>query len=121
MEPFLLWFNKIQECYNNVDTDKINAIVIYYQLKRNGMDISIRKIGNSKGVVIPASLLKELGLDVNDKANVKAENGCLVIEPKPRPKNKYSLDELLAKCDENAPVPQEIKDWDPIESVGDEI
>ena len=31
------------------------------------MQTTIRKFGNSKGAILPAQLLKGLGLDVNDK------------------------------------------------------
>lgn len=51
-------------------------------------------IGNSNGAVIPAPLLKELGLKAGDKLHVVAENGCIVMTPVTRP--SYSLDELLA-------------------------
>lgn len=57
------------------------------------METVIRKFGNSKGAIIPAVLLKELGLDVNDKIDAKAENGRLVIEPVS--KQEYSLSDLL--------------------------
>lgn len=83
------------------------------------METVIRKFGNSKGAIIPAPLLKQLGLDVNDKADVRAEKGCLIIEP--QAKKKYSLQELLAKCDETAPMPSELIEWDRMKPVGREI
>ena len=82
------------------------------------MEITIRKIGNSKGVVIPAPLLKQLGLDIDDKADVVAENGRLVIAPKA--KAKYSLAELIAKCDQDAAMPEELIEWEAAAPVGNE-
>ncbi|MDP2714691.1 AbrB/MazE/SpoVT family DNA-binding domain-containing protein [Rheinheimera sp.] len=82
------------------------------------MEIIIRKIGNSKGVVIPAPLLKQLGLDIDDKADVVAENGRLVIAPKA--KTKYSLAELIAKCDQDAAMPEELIEWEAVAPVGNE-
>ena len=82
------------------------------------METTLRTIGNSKGAVIPVQLLKELGLKVGDKLEAIAENGRLVITPKKQ--KKYSLDDLLARCDENAPMPQELIDWDNAEPVGNE-
>ena len=64
------------------------------------METVIRKYGNSKGVIIPAALLKELDLDVNEKIDVKSENGRIVIEPVRKP--EYSLNELLAQCEPEA-------------------
>jgi len=49
------------------------------------METVIRKYGNSKGVIIPAALLKELDLDVNEKIDVKTENGRIIIEPVRQP------------------------------------
>lgn len=60
------------------------------------METVIRKYGNEKGIIIPASLLKELALDVNAKVDVKTENGRIVIELPRQP--EYSLDELLIHC-----------------------
>lgn len=60
----------------------------------------IQKLGDSKAIIIPAALMRELGLDVNDEVEVKLENGRIVIEPYNRP--NYSLDELLAQCEPEA-------------------
>lgn len=75
------------------------------------METSLRNIGNSKGAVIPAQLLKELNLDVGDTLEIKAENGTLVITPKAA-KPKYKLNDLLAKCDPSAPMPEALVEWD---------
>ncbi|WP_133406270.1 AbrB/MazE/SpoVT family DNA-binding domain-containing protein [Parashewanella tropica] len=83
------------------------------------METTLRTIGNSKGAVIPVQLLKELGLKVGDKLEAITENGRLVITPKKQ--KKYSLDDLLAKCDDSAPMPQELVDWDGSRAVGEEI
>ncbi len=80
----------------------------------------VRKIGNSKGAVIPAQLLKTLDIKLGDSLDIEAENGCLVIKPV-KPKKQYSLKELLAKCDGSAPMPQELSDWDNTEAVGNEV
>lgn len=83
------------------------------------MEICIRKIGNSKGAVIPAPLLKELGLDVGQIAQADVKDGQLVIQK--MKKKKYSLNELLAKCDSNAPLPKGLAEWDNIQPVGNEV
>ena len=84
------------------------------------METSVRSIGNSKGAVIPAQLLKALNLEVGDKLDARAENGVLIITPK-RTKPKYHLDELLAKCDETAPMPEPLEEWDRSQPVGEEF
>jgi antitoxin ChpS len=84
------------------------------------METSLRNIGNSKGAVIPAPLLKELNINVGDKLEAKAENGVLVITPKSI-KPKYTLTELLTKCDESAPMPQALVEWDNAQPIGNEL
>ncbi|MDV6328550.1 AbrB/MazE/SpoVT family DNA-binding domain-containing protein [Idiomarina sp. Sol25] len=62
----------------------------------------IQKLGDSKAIIIPAALMRELGLDVNDEVEVKLENGRIVIELCSKP--DYSLDELLVQCEPEAMV-----------------
>ncbi|WP_198970953.1 AbrB/MazE/SpoVT family DNA-binding domain-containing protein [Xylophilus sp. ASV27] len=43
------------------------------------MEIAIRTIGNSKGVVLPKPLLAQVGLDDQVTASVVVENGNIVL------------------------------------------
>ncbi len=43
------------------------------------MEIAIRTIGNSKGVVLPKPLLAQVGLLDQATANIEVENGTLVL------------------------------------------
>ena len=43
------------------------------------MEIAIRKIGNSKGVVLPKPFLAQVGLDGEASANIAVENGAIVL------------------------------------------
>ncbi len=43
------------------------------------MRSTIRKIGNSRGVLIPTALLAECG--ISDQINMRVEGKCIVIEP----------------------------------------
>lgn len=43
------------------------------------MEIAIRTIGNSKGVVLPKPLLAQAGLEGQATASVKVENGTIVL------------------------------------------
>jgi antitoxin MazE len=47
------------------------------------MRIVIRRIGNSKGIIIPNAMLAQLGLDQD--AEVSVENGAIVIRAPARP------------------------------------
>lgn len=83
------------------------------------MESVIRKFGNSKGAIIPAALLKELSLDVDDKLEIKLEDGRLVIEPVS--KKKYSLKALLAASEGvDMSLNEEDKIWLNVPDVGKE-
>ncbi|MFT7261810.1 MAG: antitoxin component of MazEF toxin-antitoxin module [Glaciecola sp.] len=84
------------------------------------MEICIRKIGNSKGAVIPAPLLKELGLDVGNIAQANVHDGRLIIEKQIEP--EYSLERLLSQCnEENMVLNEEDKVWLHESPVGNEV
>lgn len=84
------------------------------------MEILLRNIGNSKGFVVPSHLLKQLDIQVGDKLTIVVEEGKLVISPNTK-RPKYKLDDLLAKCDISAPMPQELFEWDDFPLVENEI
>ena len=84
------------------------------------MEIAIRKIGNSKGAVIPAPLLKELGVDAGQIMQANVIDGRLVIEKMKQP--EYSLNDLLAQCSpENMTLDEEDKSWLNDTPVGKEV
>lgn len=49
------------------------------------MKITIRKMGNSQGVLIPRPILAQLGLQVDDEAAMEIQDDALVIR---RPQKK---------------------------------
>jgi antitoxin MazE len=51
------------------------------------MRTSLRKIGNSKGVIIPAAMLSESGL--SDTVELRLEGARLVIEPVKAPRSEW--------------------------------
>ncbi len=71
-------------------------------------------------MTIPKPVLEELGLAANAKVDVMAENGRLVaVVTQARP--KYTLEELIAQCDLDAPWSDEELEWMNSPSVGREI
>jgi antitoxin component of MazEF toxin-antitoxin module len=88
--------------------------------KDNVLHTTIRKFGNSKGAIIPASLLKSVGLDVNDKLMISAEDGRIIIEPVII--KDYSLNTLLAQSEGvDMRLNDDDNNWLHAPSVGDEI
>jgi antitoxin MazE len=49
------------------------------------MQIAIRTIGNSKGIVVPKPLLAQAGLDGQQVADIAVENGALVLRRPAKP------------------------------------
>ncbi len=84
------------------------------------MKTILRSIGNSKGIVIPSVLIKELGINIGDALNVSGGDGKIEIIPvKQRP--QYKLSDLIAKCEPSAPIPECVSDWDLSLPVGAEL
>ena len=49
------------------------------------MEIAIRNIGNSKGVVLPKPLLAQAGLEGETTALIQVENGSIVLSKSSKP------------------------------------
>ena len=77
------------------------------------MIIEFRKWGNSLAVRIPKALADAIKVSDGKRAEIKIENGSLVLRPivKPARKTRYTLDELLNGMTHDN-VPQEV-DWGP--------
>ena len=77
------------------------------------MIIEFCKWGNSLAVRIPKALADAIKASDGKRAEIKLENGTLVLRPivKPARKSRYTLDELLSGMTRDN-VPQEV-DWGP--------
>ncbi|MBB1249958.1 AbrB/MazE/SpoVT family DNA-binding domain-containing protein [Rhizobium sp. G21] len=70
---------------------------------------TLRTVGGSVMMAIPKPLLEKLGLGPNAKLDLTVEDGRLVAVPRPRP--RYSLDELVAQCDPDSPLSEDEQAW----------
>jgi antitoxin ChpS len=61
---------------------------------------NLRKVGGSVMLAVPPALLNVLQLQPGAKVGIAVQSGRLVVEPRPRP--RYTLNELLAQCDPKA-------------------
>ena len=82
------------------------------------MRITIKRWGNSSGMVIPNVVMKELNLRPGQSVEAQVSNDQLILTPISR---RYSLDELLAQCDMNAAELSEQDVWGKSTPAGDEI
>lgn len=82
------------------------------------MRITIKRWGNSSGMVIPNVVMKELNLRPGQSVEAQVSNNQQILTPISR---RYSLDELLAQCDMNATELSEQDVWGKSTPAGDEI
>ncbi|MDX3926503.1 MAG: AbrB/MazE/SpoVT family DNA-binding domain-containing protein [Shinella sp.] len=80
---------------------------------------TLRNVGGSVMMTVPKPVLDELGLQANTKLEVSVQDGKIVAVPRQRP--KYTLEELLAQCDLDAPWSEEEREWMDTPAVGNEI
>lgn len=67
------------------------------------MKVNLVSIGNSKGVRIPASVIKECGL--GNELEMRVENGVVVLAPARRVREGWGAAfEKMAAADDDAPV-----------------
>ena len=80
---------------------------------------TLRNVGGSVMMAIPKPFLETLGLAANSKVEVTIEDGRLITIPRARP--KYTLEELIAQCDLDAPLSPEDEEWLNDPPVGREV
>lgn len=80
---------------------------------------NLRKVGGSVMLAVPPALLDILELRVGAKVDVGVEGGRLVVAPRTRP--SYTLDELLAQCDDTEPINDADRLWLHAQPVGTEL
>jgi antitoxin ChpS len=81
------------------------------------MELSIQKWGNSAAVRLPTALLAQLKAALGDKLSVAVVPEGILLKPK---KQVYTLESLVAQCDQNAPAPADLAAWNGMQAVGRE-
>ena len=80
---------------------------------------SLRKVGGSVMLAVPPAILEVLNLSAGSTVGLTIDQGRLVVEAPNRP--HYSLEELLAQCDPEAPPSDEDRAWLDGKPVGTEL
>ncbi len=80
---------------------------------------NLRKVGGSVMLAVPPAFLDQLHLQVGATVGITVDHGCLVVNPRPRP--RYTLAELLAASDYSQPQPPEEREWVDTPPVGGEL
>ncbi|PYC24932.1 AbrB/MazE/SpoVT family DNA-binding domain-containing protein [Pseudomonas mosselii] len=84
------------------------------------MQIKIQQWGNSAAIRIPSTVLKQMRLEVGSTLSLDTAGESMVLKPV-RAKPKYTLEELMAQCDLNAPEPEDMAAWNTMRPVGREM
>jgi antitoxin ChpS len=80
---------------------------------------SLRKVGGSVMLAVPPAFLDQLDLKAGAIVGLVVDRGCLVVDPKPRP--RYTLTELLAASDYSQPQSSADREWVDAPAVGGEL
>ena len=80
--------------------------------------VKLRQVGRSLLFAVPPAVTAALGLKPGSMLDVEADEGRLVAK---RVRPKYTIEELIAKCDFNAPYSDEEREWIDAPPVGREI
>ncbi|WP_313650847.1 AbrB/MazE/SpoVT family DNA-binding domain-containing protein [Pseudomonas soli] len=84
------------------------------------MQIKIQQWGNSGAIRIPSTVLKQMRLEVGSTLSLDTAGESMVLKPV-RSKPKYTLEELMAQCDLNAPEPEDMAAWNTMRPTGREV
>jgi antitoxin ChpS len=82
---------------------------------------NLRKVGGSVMLAVPPAILEQLQLKAGATVGLAVDGDRLVLQPQPKP--RYTMDELLAKCDYSSPLErtEEELEWLNLKPVGREL
>ncbi len=82
------------------------------------MELPVLKWGNSAGLRLPSTLLKQVDASIGSTFEVSVTEHGVLLKPKHRV--RYKLADLLKQCDHKQPLPKDLLDWENINPVGQE-
>lgn len=80
---------------------------------------NLRKVGGSVMMAVPPTILDMLHIRAGATVALTVDNGRLVVDPHPRP--RYTLEELLALCDNRENRTKEDETWLSGNNFGEEV
>ncbi len=84
------------------------------------MEMIVKKWGNSLAARIPKAIADMINLKLDQKINIEAENGVIIITPIAEEK-EYTMEELLSQCSKDSlTLDDEDRAWLDDEPVGRE-
>jgi antitoxin ChpS len=83
--------------------------------------VTLRRAGGSLTLTIPRPFVRALGLAEGARIGVSVAEGKLIAEPASENTPQYTLEDLLAQCDPDAPLSDEDEAWLSDASIGSEL
>ncbi len=80
----------------------------------------LRKVGGSVMMAVPPACLNLLQLRPGVMVSITVDSGRLMVEPQPKSRPRYTLEELLAASDYTQPQPLSEREWIDAPAVGRE-
>jgi antitoxin ChpS len=80
---------------------------------------NLRKVGGSVMLAVPRAILDMLHLEAGATVGLAVDGERLVVLPRPKP--RYTLDELLAQYDPQPEITEEDRAWLDLGSIGREL
>lgn len=87
---------------------------------KSALRVTLKKTGGSLTVTVPARARDALNLAEGQEMTVSVEGERLIFAPA-RPRPRYRLEDLLARCDGGQPLADETRAWAETEPVGNEV
>ena len=122
--PTALYTSDTERC-DEFSPDRVyqrtHGVILIYNLMEEGdvFTTKLRKVGGSVMLAIPPAVLDMLRLQPGAAVGLSVDAGHLVVDPQVRP--RYTLDELLARCDASADITVEDRVWLDAEPIGGEL
>jgi antitoxin ChpS len=94
-------------------------VILKYNLRRSVHTTNLRKVGGSVMLAVPPALLDVLKLEPGARVGIAVDSGRLIVEPQRR--RRYTLSELLAKCNPGVRGNKKEREWLDSKPVGREL
>ena len=78
---------------------------------------SLRKMGNSTGMILPKAVLREMGVAAGTVMDVRVEEGKVVATPRRHPREGWAEDAARIGAE---PLTEEERDWTAFGNDGDD-
>lgn len=80
------------------------------------MQTSLRKMGNSTGLIVPAAILRQMGLTAGAAVDLRVEDGSVIATPVHHPRAGWAESAALIAAAELGP---DERDWTAFGNEGD--